>query len=347
MKENIDLYQDDPEFESFQLLVDPRQSPIRLDQYISDHLAKISRNKIQNAISTGLITVNDILSKSNYKVRPRDVIEIQIPKSTAPEEVIPQNIPLNIVYEDDDILIINKEAGMVVHPAIGNYEGTLVNALAFYLQHAKPFTKSDRYGLVHRIDKETSGLLVIAKNDFSVAHISKQFFEHTIHREYLALVWGEPDPPAGTIIANIVRDPRNRQRMLAISENHEGKNAITHYEVLESFYYTSLLKCKLETGRTHQIRAHMQYIGHPLFNDTKYDGDRIHKGTIFSKYKQFIQNCYKLVPRFLLHAKNLGLIHPRTGKELFFESEPPQDFIQLIEKWRNYTNTLRNKSNLE
>ncbi|MEO6189334.1 MAG: RluA family pseudouridine synthase [Saprospiraceae bacterium] len=337
MIENKDIIQEETEFENLKIITDPGQSPIRIDQFIFDKLSQVSRNKIQNAIAAELITVNAKAIKSNYKVRPKDIINIVFPKPQIPEDIIPQNIPLQIHYEDDDILIINKEPGMVVHPAVGNYDGTLVNALAYYLQKDSEKSNNDRYGLVHRIDKETSGLLVVAKNDFSVAHISKQFFDHTIEREYLALVWGEPNPLKGTITANVGRDPKNRQRMFVFDNELEGKHAVTHYEVLESFFYTSLIKCKLETGRTHQIRIHLRHIGHTLFNDEKYGGDRIQKGTIYTKYKQFIQNCYKIMPRFPLHARSLGFIHPKTLKKIVFEVEPPADFHALLDKWRSYT----------
>lgn len=327
---------EEPEFEHMVILADPGQSPVRLDQFVFDRLSQVSRNKIQNAIEAGLIKVNNKITRSSYKIRPSDEIKIVFPKSQHTEEVIPQNIPLNIIFEDEHILLIYKPAGMVVHPAVGNYEGTLVNALAWHLRNLPIPATSDRYGLVHRIDKETSGLLVVGKTDQAIAHLARQFFDHSIQREYYALVWGEPQPAKGTITGNIGRDPRNRQRMYLHADEKQGKHAVTHYEVLESFYYASLIRCHLETGRTHQIRVHMKSIGHPLFNDERYDGDRIVKGTVFTKYKQFVQNCFNLVPRFPLHARSLGFIHPATKKSMYFEVEPPQDFIELINKWRNY-----------
>ncbi len=327
---------EEPEFEHLLIQADPGQSPVRLDQFVFDRLSQVSRNKIQNAIEAGLIKVNNKITRSSYKIRPADEIQIVFPKSRHSEEVVPQNIPLNIIYEDEQILIIYKPAGMVVHPAVGNYEGTLVNALAWYLRNTPVPATSDRYGLVHRIDKETSGLLVVGKTDEAIAHLARQFFDHSIQREYYALVWGEPQPAKGTITGNIGRDPRNRQRMFVHEDELQGKHAVTHYEVLESFYYTSLIRCHLETGRTHQIRVHLKSIGHPLFNDERYDGDRIVKGTVFTKYKQFVQNCFKMVPRFPLHARSLGFIHPSTKKQMYFEVEPPEDFMELINKWRNY-----------
>ncbi|MEP7195849.1 MAG: RluA family pseudouridine synthase [Saprospiraceae bacterium] len=342
MKEEInaedkEFLLDDPEFEKLEIVVDPGQNPIRIDQFIFDRLSQVSRNKIQNAIIAGLITVNDKPTKANYKIRPKDILQIVFPKPQHSEDITPENIPLHIIYEDDDLMIVNKEPGMVVHPAVGNYTGTLVNALAYYFNQESSKSNNDRYGLVHRIDKETSGLLVVAKNEFAVAHISKQFFDHSIEREYVALVWGEPSESEGTITGNIGRDPKQRQRMYVFEDGLEGKHAVTHYELLESFYYTSLIKCKLETGRTHQIRVHLKHIGHTLFNDEKYGGDRIQKGTIYSKYKQFVQNCYKIMPRFALHARSIGLIHPRTLKKLNFEIDIPNDFQVLLSKWRNYS----------
>lgn len=333
------------------LKVDPGQSSIRLDSYIHEKLSKVSRNKIQNAIELGLIKINGLLLKSNYKVKPGDLIEISFPENPGMGKVLPEKIPLDIIYEDDDLMLINKASGMVVHPAHGNYTGTLINAIAGYLNLDPEDPSTQRYGLVHRIDKETSGLLVLAKNDYSHAHLSKQFFNHTIDREYWALVWGEPSPDTGTIDVNIGRDPRNRQRMYAFSDGTSGKKAITHYQLLESFYYTSLISCKLETGRTHQIRVHMKFIGNPLFNDERYGGDKILKGTVFTKYKQFIQNCYKIVPRFPLHARLLAFTHPKSQQRMRFEIEPPGDFLDLLSKWRQYQvhrkHQLEDEENLE
>ena len=280
--------------------------------------------------------------KSNYKVRPGDIIHVLWPKNPyRSDEVKPENIPLKIEYEDDDILIVNKAAGMVVHPGVGNYSGTLVNALVYYLQGGDDIpvmdgNAEDRAGLVHRIDKNTSGLLVIAKTDYAMTHLAKQFFDHTIQREYVALVWGAPDPAEGVVDVNIGRHPRNRIQQAAFPEGMEGKRAITHYHVIEDLYYVSVVGCTLETGRTHQIRVHMKHLGHPVFNDERYGGDRIMKGTVFSKYKQFVQNCFEIMPRQALHAKTLGFVHPVTGEKMFFESELPDDFANVLDKWRHY-----------
>lgn len=328
-------------FDFHQILVDPGQSSLRADQYISSRLPKVSRSRIQAAIQAELILINGKVVKPSYKITGGDDIVIRMPRQTEQTELVAEDISLNIVYEDDDLMVIHKEAGMIVHPAPGNYTGTLVNGLAYYFSDKKSMDhnklKNKRYGLVHRIDKDTSGLLVISKSEFVHAHLSKQFFDHSIDREYLALVWGEPKIKTGTITANIGRDPNHRQRQCIFEEGFEGKHAVTHYELLESYYYTSLLKCKLETGRTHQIRVHLKFIGHPLFNDEKYGGDQIIKGTQFNKYKQFVQNCFKIMPRMALHAKSLGFIHPVTGVKLFFDSDLPDDFLKLLEKWRNYT----------
>ncbi|HQX43134.1 MAG TPA: RluA family pseudouridine synthase [Saprospiraceae bacterium] len=334
---------DESEFEVIQFAVDPGQGPLRLDHFLNEKIPKVSRNKIQNAITAGMITVNQKPTKSNYKIRPLDVIDVVFPRFHENEDIIPENIPLDILFEDDDILLVNKKPGMVVHPAGGNSSGTLVNALAGYFGIDPNLEKKPRYGLVHRIDKETSGILIVAKTDFAHVALSKQFYDHTIEREYIALVWGDPEPSSGTIVGNVGRDPKNRQRMFVFEDGTEGKHAVTHYELIESFYYASLIKCRLETGRTHQIRVHMKFIGHPLFNDERYGGDRIVKGTVFTKYKQFVQNCFKLMPRFALHARSLGFIHPVTGKKMFLEIEPPEDFTQLVEKWRHYLSFRKDK----
>ncbi|MBK9272289.1 MAG: RluA family pseudouridine synthase [Saprospiraceae bacterium] len=330
--------EDEQETREIHLRVDPGQSSIRVDSFIQDKLGKVSRSKIQNAIENGLVSINGHLIKSNYKVRPNDLIDIVLPAQVDHSKVIPENIPLDILYEDEDVLLVNKAPGMVVHPAHGNYTGTLVNAIAGYFNLDPEDPKTSRYGLVHRIDKETSGILILAKNEFSHVHLAKQFFDHTIDREYLALVWGEPKEKEGTIEANLGRDPKNRQKMYAFADGSFGKHAVTHYQIVETFYYTSLIRCKLETGRTHQIRIHLKLLGHPLFNDEKYGGEKIHKGTLFSKYKQFIQNCYKLMPRFPLHAKSLAFTHPVTGERMKFEVPLPEDFQELLEKWRKYLN---------
>ena len=332
----------DPElFEHFKVIVDPGQQPIRIDRFLMDKMLKASRNRIQNGLKAGAIQVNEKEVKSNYKVRPGDVITLVLPREPSEKSpVIPQDIPLDIIYEDSDILVVNKEAGMVVHPGIGNRSGTLVNALAHHLTGQKmPVMEgnlADRPGLVHRIDKDTSGLLVIAKNEQSMTHLAKQFFDHSIKRTYYALVWGNLKEDKGTIEGNIGRHPRYRLQMKVFPDGEEGKEAITHYEVLEDLYYVSLVKCQLETGRTHQIRAHFKYIGHPLFNDERYGGDSIIKGTVFTKYKQFVHNCFNLMPRQALHAKSLGFIHPRTKEEMYFESPLPSEFEQLLQKWKHY-----------
>lgn len=315
--------------------------PIRVDKYIQNKLEGISRNKIQNGVRAGAVRVNGDSIKPNHKVKPFDIITILLPKP--PEEnapVKPQDIPLNIVYEDDHVLVVNKAAGMVVHPGVGNPDGTLVNALAYHFKEGNlPVMEGnlyDRPGLVHRIDKDTSGLLVIAKNEYAMTHLAKQFFDHSIHREYQAIVWGEPDPPAGTIHEWLGRDPKNRQQMIVFSEQEGGKEAITHYKTLESLYYVSLIQCNLETGRTHQIRAHMRYVGHSIFNDERYGGNRILKGTIYTKYKQFVENCFEKCPRQALHAKSLGFIHPFTNEEMVFDSEMPEDMKSVLDSWRHY-----------
>lgn len=334
---------DDDFYEYIKIQIDPGQSPLRIDKFLNDRLFKISRNKIQTAISAGSVQVNGNPIKSNYKIRPLDEITLLLPKTNEEEDrVNPEDIPLNIVYEDEDILLINKPAGLVVHPGIGNKSGTLVNGLAYYFQKNLPVKKGntyDRPGLVHRIDKNTSGLLIIAKTELAMAVLTKQFYEHTIEREYYALVWGELDPEKGTIANYLARNPNNRMQMKCFEEeDNVGKYAVTHYKTLENYYYTSLISCKLETGRTHQIRTHMLSKGNPIFNDERYGGDTVVKGTVFNKYKQFVDNCFKLLPRQALHARTLGFIHPRSGKEMFFECEMPVDMLTVIDKWRNYIN---------
>jgi 23S rRNA pseudouridine1911/1915/1917 synthase len=334
-------------FEHLKIVCDPGQSQLRIDKYIQDRVSKLSRNKIQNYIRAGSVKVNDKEIKSNYKVRPNDVISVVLPHPPPEGGVLPENIPLNVVYEDDDLMIINKPAGLVVHPGYGVKNGTLVNALAYYFKQKElPIMEgndADRPGLIHRIDKDTTGLMVIAKNDYAMAHLSKQFFEHTINRKYLALIWGEFDEAEGTITGNIGRHPRNRMQMTIFPEGEEGKHAVTHYKTIEGMYYVSLVECKLETGRTHQIRAHMKYLGHPLFSDERYGGNVIIKGTVFTKYKQFVENCFKMMPRQALHAKSLGFVHPTTGKEMYFESELPEDFQNVLDKWRHYLSFRKEK----
>ncbi|MDX1478709.1 MAG: RluA family pseudouridine synthase [Saprospiraceae bacterium] len=332
---------DEDLYDEHWITTDPGQGPVRLDKFLGDRMHGVSRNKIQNAIHAGAIQVNDEQVKPNYKVRPADRIRVLMPRKVeGTDEVQPENLPLDILYEDDDVLIVNKAPGMVVHPGIGNRSGTLVNALAYYLRSrdlpVMDGNPEDRPGLVHRIDKDTSGLLVIAKNDFAMTHLARQFFDHTIERTYVSLVWGAPEPPEGTIEGHIGRHPRQRLLMTVFPEGDEGKEAITHFRVLEDLYYVSLIECRLETGRTHQIRVHMKHLGHPVFNDERYGGDRIMKGTVFTKYKQFVQNCFELIRRHALHAKSLGFVHPRTGERLQFESPLPEDMQQVLGKWRSY-----------
>jgi 23S rRNA pseudouridine1911/1915/1917 synthase len=328
---------DDELFEHHRIDVDQKQSTVRIDKFLMARLPNVTRTKIQTGIQAGFIKVNDKTIKANYKIRPRDIITVSMPDPPRDNEVIPEDIPIDIVFEDSHLMVINKPAGMVVHPAFQNWSGTLVNALAFHFQNLPELPGNDgRPGLVHRIDKDTSGLLVIAKDESTLTGLAKQFFDHTIERRYIAMVWGIPDPPAGTITKNIGRSLKDRRVTTVFPHGDMGRHAITHYRVLSDMRYVSLLECKLETGRTHQIRAHMKYIGHPLFNDAMYGGDQVVKGTIFSKYKQFVENCFKIIPRQALHAKSLGFVHPVTRKFLQFESELPSDFRNVIEKWENY-----------
>lgn len=343
-QEHQEIFDEDL-FEQVRFKVDPRQSPIRIDKFISDRMERATRNKVQNAIKAGSVLVNEQVVKSNYKIKPGDDISLFIPKSTHEKGVIPQDIPLDIRYEDESLLIIHKPPGLVVHPGIGNHSGTLVNALAYYFKDL-PIMKgneSDRPGLVHRIDKNTSGLMVIAKTEFAMTHLAKQFFDHSIHRTYQAITWGEPEPYEGTIRTNIGRHPTKRIARTAFPLDEEGKLAITHYKVLEDLYYVSLVECKLETGRTHQIRVHMQSIGCSLFNDELYGGDKVLKGTVFSKYRSFVENCFKMMPRHALHAKSIGFVHPVTKEEMHFESDLPEDMQSVLDRWRVYTNARKDK----
>ena len=329
-------------FEHFRLVVDKGQIPMRIDKYMSAHLEDTSRNRIQLAIKQGYVQVGETTVKANYIVRPDDVIRFVMPYRRRGMEILPQDIPLDIVYEDDDVLVVNKDAGMVVHPGHGHFEGTLVNALSYHLGISQgPEAEDERMGiLVHRIDKDTSGLLVVAKNDEAQMHLAKQFFDHSIERKYVAVVWGNITEPEGTIDTYIGRDPNDRLRFRVYDDPQKGKHAVTHFKVLENFGYCTVVECRLETGRTHQIRVHMSSIGHPLFNDERYGGSEIRKGTIYSKYKQFIRNCFELCPRQALHAKTLGFVHPRTGKTVRFDSQMPSDMEALIEKWRKYSHNM-------
>lgn len=329
--------QNDELYEHFALTVDRGQAMMRIDKYLTVRMEHCSRNRLQTAADNGNILVNGRPVKSNYRVKPLDRISIVMPYPKREVEIIPENIPLDIVYEDNDIIIVNKPAGMVVHPGHGNYSGTLVNALTYYLQNTPLFQQGDmRAGLIHRIDKNTSGLLVVAKNELAHARLAKQFFDHTIIRQYTALVWGNFDQDQGTIVGNIGRSRSDRLKMAVYPDGSEGKHAVTHWRVLKRFGYVTLIECQLETGRTHQIRVHMEHIGHPLFNDERYGGDRILKGTTFSKYRQFIENCFAIMPRHALHARTLGFIHPSTGKQICFNSELPDDFKTVIERWETY-----------
>ncbi len=324
-------------FEHFRFKVDQGQSALRIDKFIADRIENTSRTRVQNAANAGNIVVNDKPVKPNYRVKPGDLIQILLPNPPREIELIPEDIPLNIVYEDDDVVVVNKEAGMVVHPGYGNYTGTLVNALMWHFRDLPMFcTGEARPGLVHRIDKNTSGLLVVAKNEFALNRLSKQFYDHTTDRRYRAMVWGIPDPAEGTITGNVGRSIRDRKVMQVFTDGIEGKPAITHYKVLEDLSYISLVECKLETGRTHQIRVHFSYIRHPLFNDEEYGGNQILKGTTFTKYQQFVRNCFRLLPRQALHAKTLAFDHPVTGKRLSFDSEIPDDMVQVIDRWKKY-----------
>ncbi len=330
--------EDDDLYEHYAFTAEKGQQPLRIDKYLMNFIENATRNKIQAAAKNGNIYVNDSPVKSNYKVKPFDKIRVLFEHPPYEYLLTPENIPLNIVYEDDDLLVVNKEAGMVVHPGHGNYSGTLINALIYHFDNL-PNNSSNRPGLVHRIDKDTSGLLVIAKNEETMAHLSKQFFDKTSEREYVALVWGNVEEDAGTIEGNIGRHPKNRLQNTVFEgdEADKGKPAVTHYKVLERLGYVTLVSCKLETGRTHQIRVHMKHIGHTLFNDERYGGEKILKGTTFTKYKQFVENCFKVLPRQALHAKTLGFEHPKTGKTLRFDSEVPEDMQACIEKWRQYS----------
>jgi len=328
-------------YEHLRIDVDPGQSPERIDKFLVAKMERTSRNRIQQAAKAGAILVNGAATKANYMVQPGDIIKVYLPQAPRSEGmVIPQEMPLDIRYEDDDLLVLFKPAGLVVHPGVGVHDGTLVNALAYYFQNSDlpvmPGNLADRPGLVHRIDKNTTGLMVIAKTETAMTHLAKQFFDHTIERKYQAIIWGEFDEDSGTIEGNIGRHPRQRTEMTVFPEGDEGKHAVTHFKVIERLYYISVVECKLETGRTHQIRVHMKHEGHPLFNDDRYGGDRVVKGTVFSKYKQFVKNCFNLIPRHALHAKSLGFVHPRTGEDMFFDTELPEDMATVLDKWRVY-----------
>ncbi len=339
MQENEEYTEQEEEslFEHYHIKADPKQELIRVDKFLMDRLPNVTRNKVQKAIKDGFVKVNQQTIKPNYRVHPDDDIRIALPEPPRDTDVKPENIPLDIVYEDNELLIVNKEAGMVVHPAHQNWSGTLVNALTYHFQQLPEMKGNEgRPGLVHRIDKDTSGLLVIAKTEKAMTHLAKQFFDHSIERTYYALVWGEPKEEEGTIDVHLGRSLKDRRITDSFPEGDFGRHAITHYKVLKTLRYVTLIQCNLETGRTHQIRAHMKHLGHPLFNDATYGGDRILKGTKFSKYKSFVDNCFKIIPRQALHAKSLGFIHPGTNKHVQFDSELPEDFTQVLEKWEHY-----------
>jgi len=327
-------------FEKLSIIVSDGQEPLRIDKFLMGRIEGATRNKIQQAIEAERVLVNDKPIKSNYKIKPQDKIIIYQTHLPESNEIIPEDIPFKIVYEDEELMVVDKAAGMTVHPGSGNPRGTLVNAIAFYLKQQNPDLSEDelaRFGLVHRIDKNTSGLLVVAKTPRAMTHLAKQFFDHTVHRRYVALVWGDFEEDEGTIVAHVGRHQRFRKLFTAYPDGEYGKEAITHYKVLERFNYVTLIECRLETGRTHQIRVHMQHIGHPLFNDETYGGNTIVKGTVFTKYKQFVENCFALCPRHALHAQQLGFIHPATSQQMNFESELPDDMKSVIDKWRKYS----------
>jgi len=330
-------------FEHYRFDISSGQVPIRVDKFLADHMEYTSRHRIQMAIKSQYVRVNDKVVKANFIIRPGDAVTFVMPYERRGLEIIPQDIPLDIVYEDDDVLVINKPAGMVVHPGHGHYSGTLVNALAFHLGLSQgPDAEDERMGvLVHRIDKDTSGILVVAKNEEAQLNLARQFFVHSIERKYIAVVWGNVKDDEGTIEGNIGRDPNDRLRFKVFPDGSQGKTAITHYRVLERFGFVTVVECQLETGRTHQIRVHFNWIGHPLFNDERYDGSEIRQGTIYAKYRQFIENCFKIMPRQALHAKTLGFVHPKTGKLVRFDSPMPDDIVALIEKWRAYSDAMR------
>lgn len=331
-----DEYEDGELFEHHRFLASKGQVPLRVDKFLMNFIENATRNKIQQAAKDGHVWVNDEIVKSNYKVKAGDEVKVLFEHPPHEFLLVPEDIPLDIAYEDDVLLVVNKPAGMVVHPGHGNYSGTLINALIYHTDNL-PVNSNERPGLVHRIDKDTSGLLVVAKTEAAMTHLAKQFFDKTSKREYIALVWGNVEVDEGTVVGHVGRNPKNRLQMHVFPDGEEGKEAITHFKVLERLGYVTLVSCKLETGRTHQIRVHMKYIGHTLFNDERYGGEKILKGTTFTKYKQFVENTFKLLPRQALHAKTLGFVHPVTGQHMSFDSEIPEDMAMAIEKWRQYS----------
>ncbi len=333
---NEEEAEDNDLFEHYKFKADKGQELLRIDKFLMDRIPNTTRNKLQNALTEGHILVNKKPVKANYRVKPLDDITVELPYPPQEIVLIPEDIPLNILYEDDDVIVLNKDAGLVVHPGFGNHTGTLVNGLIYHFKNLPETSMANRPGLVHRLDKNTTGVMVIAKTEHALSHLGKQFFDRTIERRYQALVWGDFEEEDGTVIGNVGRSLQNRKVMSVFPEEEFGKHAITHYKVLKRFGYVTLIECKLETGRTHQIRVHMQHIKHPLFNDEDYGGDRILKGTSFTKYKQFINNCFEILPRQALHAKSLGFEHPATGEWLHFETELPEDMTKLLEKWDGY-----------
>lgn len=336
-EESLDQQEQQELYEHFKFVTDPGQSALRIDKFLFNRLESTSRTRIQIAANAGNILVDGKAVKPNYKVKPGEVIQIVLPQPPREIELIAEDIPLDIVYEDDDVVLVNKKPGMVVHPGYGNYTGTLINALMWHFKDLPLFNTGEaRPGLVHRIDKNTSGLLVIAKNEFALNHLARQFFDHSTGRKYTAIIWGTPKKDKDTIISNIGRSPKDRKVMYVFKDGEEGKHAVTHYRVLEHLGYVSLVECQLETGRTHQIRIHMSSINHPLFNDPEYGGDRIIKGTTFTKYQQFVRNCFNILPRQALHARYLSFDHPVTGKRMEFETDLPDDMKAVIQKWKTY-----------
>lgn len=337
LSDDLTEEQDSELYEHYRFTADKGQGSMRVDKYLAMHIVGVSRNRIQQAAEANCILVNDVPVKSNYKIKPLDTISVVMNRPPRELEIIPEDIPLDIVYDDEDVMVINKPPGLVVHPGFGNYQGTMVNAIAYKLKDTPEYDAKDpRLGIVHRIDKDTSGLIIIAKNAYAKTHLSAQFFNKTTKRQYLALVWGSVEADEGRIEGNIGRSLKNRLLMTVFPEGDFGKPAITHYKVLERLGYVTLVQCRLETGRTHQIRVHMKHIGHTLFNDERYGGNEVLKGTNYAKYKQFVQNCFNICPRQALHAQTLGFVHPRTGEELMFEAPLPDDMTMLLDKWRGY-----------
>ena len=336
MQEHTELQENDDLYEHHKIVATAGQEPLRVDKFLMNFIENATRNKIQQTVKAGNILVNDVVVKSNYKVKANDVVRVVLAHPPHENLLVAEDLPLDIIYEDDDVIVVNKKAGMVVHPGHGNYSGTLVNGLIHHIENL-PTNSNERPGLVHRIDKDTSGLLVVAKTELAMANLSNQFFKRTTERLYYALVWGHVEEDSGTIEGNIGRSLKNRLQMAVFPDGDFGKHAVTHYKVLERLTYVTLVQCKLETGRTHQIRAHFKHIGHTLFNDERYGGNEVLKGTTFTKYKQFVQNCFKVLPRQALHAKTLGFTHPTTGKFMQFNSDIPEDIEACLVKWRTYS----------